>query len=297
MKALIFGSRGFVGPHLENHLKELEYEVYEFDLKLGNDIRSYEQVRTAIDRYQPDLIFHLAAMAYVGESEANPHRAIEVHVTGTLNILEAVRQLGLQTKIHLASTSEEYGYENQTEEVTEKSPTLPTNIYGLTKNAMTNLACTYIKKYGMHIVITRAFNHLGVGQGQQPVSASFARQIALIERGELDILKHGNLEATRNFTDVRDIVRAYELAIHAKPGIYNVCSARSVSMAELLEMFINHAKLDILTQVDERFYRTSDTTFYPPSFAKLRVLTGWVPEIKLEDSVRDILQDWRERAI
>lgn len=296
MKALIFGSRGFVGPHLEHLLKELEYDVYEFDLKLGNDIRSYEQVHTAIDKYQPDYIFHLAAMAYVGESEMNPHRAIEIHVTGTLNIIEAVRQLGLQTKIHLASTSEEYGYEHQIGEVTEKSPTLPTNIYGVTKNAMTNMAKNYIDR-GMHIVITRAFNHLGVGQGQQPVSASWARQIALIERGEAEILKHGNLEAVRNFTDVRDIVRAYEMAIHSKPGIYNVCSTRSVSMAELLDMFVSKAKVEVLTEVDERFFRPGSSDFQEPSFAKLRVLTGWTPQIELEDSIAEVLQDWRARVI
>lgn len=296
MKALIFGSRGFVGPHLEDRLKELEYDVFEFDLKLGNDIRSYEQVHTAIDKYQPDYIFHLAAMAYVGESEMNPHRAIEIHVTGTLNILESVRQLGLQTKIHLASTSEEYGYEHQLGEVTEKSPTLPTNIYGVTKNAMTNMAKNYIDR-GMHIVITRAFNHLGVGQGMQPVSASFARQISLIERGESDVLKHGNLEATRNFTDVRDIVRAYEMVIHAKPGIYNVCSMRCVTMAELLDIFIRQAKTDIPTQVDERFYRPGSTEFRCPSFSKIQVLTGWSPEIELEDSVAEVLRDWRVRTI
>ena len=297
MKALIFGSRGFVGPHLESKLKDLEYDVYEFDLKLGNDIRDYEQVHTAVDKYQPDFIFHLAAMAYVGESELNPRRAIETHITGTLNILEAVRQLGLRTKIHLASTSEEYGYEYQTEEVFEDSPTYPTNIYGVTKNAMTNMARNYIDKYGMHIVITRAFNHLGTGQGQQPVSASFARQIALIERGELDVLSHGNLETMRNFTDVRDIVAAYELVIHAPPGVYNVCSDSTVTMEELLYMFTSKAKCKIETQVDERYYRPGKVDFMQPSYAKINLLTGWEPTISLDDSVAAVLQDWRERSI
>lgn len=297
MKALIFGSRGFVGPHLEDRLKELEYDVFEFDLKLGDDIRNYEQVHTAVDKYQPDFIFHLAAMAYVGESELNPKRAIDTHVTGTLNILEAVRQLGLQTKIHLASTSEEYGYEHQTQDVTEDSPTHPTNIYGITKNTMTNIALNYIAKYGMHIVITRAFNHLGPGQGQQPVSASFARQIALIERDELDVLKHGNLETVRNFTDVRDIVRAYEMVVHASPGVYNVCSGNTVTMEELLSMFMSKAKVPIETEVDERFYRPGSSDFMPPSYGKINILTGWEPRISLEESVADVLQDWRSRSI
>ena len=297
MKALIFGSRGFVGPHLENYLKELEYDVYEFDLKLGNDIRSYEQVHTVIDTYQPDYIFHLAAMAYVAESELNPKRAIDIHITGTLNILEAVRQLGLRTKIHLASTSEEYGYEHQTEEVDENSPTYPTNIYGITKNTMTNIAKSYISKYGMHIVVTRAFNHLGTGQGMQPVSASFARQIALIERGELDVLKHGNLETIRNFTDVRDIVRAYEMVIRSNPGVYNVCSDSTVTMEELLDMFISKAKCKINTQVDEMLYRPGNSSFMQPLYTKINLLTGWGPTISLEESVIAILGDWRCRVI
>lgn len=297
MKALVFGGHGFVGPHLKNLLYTLEYDIYEFDIKLGNDIRDYEQVHTVIDKIQPDFIFHLAAMAYVGESEMNPKRAIDTHITGTLNILEAVKQLGLKTKIHLASTSEEYGYEYQTEEVTEDSPTYPTNIYGITKNTMTNIAKNYIAKYGMHIVITRAFNHLGPGQGQQPVSASFARQIAMIERGELEVLSHGNLDAVRNFTDVRDIVRAYELAINANSGVYNVCSDVNISMSELLDMFTAKARVDIKTQVDERLYRPGSSSFMTPLYTRLNLLTGWEPTISIEESVASVLEDWRFRVI
>lgn len=297
MKALVFGGHGFVGPHLKSLLHTLEYDIYEFDIKLGNDIRDYEQVHTVIDKVQPDFIFHLAAMAYVGESDMNPKRAIDTHITGTFNILEAVRQLGIKTKIHLASTSEEYGYEHQIEEVTENSPTCPTNVYGITKNAMTNLAKSYITKYGMPIVITRAFNHLGPGQGQQPVSASFARQIAMIERGEADTLLHGNLEAIRNFTDVRDIVRAYELVIHASPGVYNVCSDTSITMSELLDIFVSKAKCSIKTQVDEKLYRPGSSAFMTPLYTKLNLLTGWEPTISIEESVISVLDDWRYRVI
>lgn len=293
MKALIFGSRGFVGPHLEDRLKELEYDVYEFDLKLGNDIRDYEQVRTAIEKYQPDEIYHLAAMAYVVESNLDPQRAIDVHLRGAVNILEAVKRLGVSPYIHLASTSEEYGY---TEDVAidETSPTTPTTVYGATKNAMTNIALTY---KDLHIVITRAFNHLGVGQGPQPVSASFARQIALIERGELDVLRHGNLEAMRNFTDVRDIVRAYTEVIKCAPGIYNICSTSNVTMGELLDMFLAEAKVPVRTEVDERFYREGVNAWPTPSAEKIRHACGWKPRVALDNSIREIMNDWRERTI
>lgn len=296
MKALIIGSRGFVGPHLENRLKELEYDVFEFDLKLGDDIRDYEQVRTAIEKYQPDYIFNLAGMAYVGESQTNPQRAVDIHINGTINVLEAVKQLGLPTKVHLASTSEEYGYRKEIN-ITEKTATRPETIYGATKNAMTNIALDYTRRYGMHIVITRAFNHLGVGQGQQPVSASFARQIALIERGELDKLRHGNLESCRNFTDVRDIVRAYADVINAEPGVYNVCSDETITMEYLLSLFIENAKCPIETEVDERFYRVGNDGAFAASAEKIRHAVGWKPQIALDNSVREVLQDWRERLL
>lgn len=297
MRSLIIGSRGFVGPHLEDCLKDQEHDVFEFDLKLGDDIRDYEQVRTALEKCQPDYIFHLAAMSQVGESNMDPKRAVSTHITGTYNILEAVRRLGIRPKIHLASTSEEYGYEHQTKSVTEESPTFPTTIYGVTKNAMTNLARFYIDNYGMHIVVTRAFNHIGPGQGPQPVTASWAKQIVAIERGEANILQHGNLETVRNFTDVRDIVRAYALVINAAPGVYNVCSKENLGMDQVLEEMLQHTKADVRVEVNQYLYREVDTTFLTPSFSKIKKATNWEPTIPFKSSIADVIQDWRERAI
>lgn len=297
MRSLIIGSRGFVGPHLEDYLKDQEHDVFEFDLKLGDDIRDYEQVRTALEKYQPDNIFHLAAMSNVGESNLDPTRATSTHIIGSYNILEAVRRLGIRPRIHLASTSEEYGYEHQTTTVIEESPTFPTTVYGITKNAMTNLARFYIDNYGMHIVVTRAFNHIGPGQGPQPVTAAWARQIVAIERGEADKLQHGNLETVRNFTDVRDIVRAYSMVINATPGIYNVCSKESLGMDQVLEELVSQSSKKIKTEVDQHLYKEVDATFLTPSFDKLHKATGWEPTIPFETSIADVLQNWRERAI
>lgn len=297
MKALIFGDKGFVGPHLEDRLRELELDVYGFDIKNGDDIRDYEQVRTAIDFYQPDYIFNLAGMAYVGEAQLDPQRAIDIHVKGTLNILDAVRNMGLRPKILLASTAEEYGYEHQLKEVTEESPTYPTTIYGATKNAMTNIARTYIHHYGMHIIITRAFNHIGRGQAQWPVTAAWAKQIVEIERGERDILRHGNLETIRNFTDVRDIVDAYARVISAEPGVYNICSPESLGMDMVLDELVAQANVPIKIEVDERLYRPGDTSFMPPSAEKIRHAIGWKPKIAFDNSIKDVLDDWRERLM
>lgn len=294
MKVLIFGGSGFVGKHLTN-LLEPTSRVYNFDLAFGDDIRDYEKVRTVIDAVQPDRIYHLAAMAFVSESNQNPQRAIDTHIKGTVNILEAVRQLGLRPKILLASTSEEYGYDNQTERITEESPIRPNTIYGATKAAMTTIAGVYRQTYGMHIVVTRAFNHIGTGKGEQYADTSFAKRIVQIERGELDVLKHGNLDSVRNYTDVRDIVEAYRRAIECEPGVYNVCSQNNLQIRELLNILISNAKADIPTEEDSHLFHPSKAVFHPPSAEKLYKLTGWTPVYAIEDSAKALLNDWRER--
>jgi len=294
-RSIILGSAGFVGPHLKQELEQRGHKVFEFDLKYGNDIRDYEKVRTILDALDVDYIFHLAAMVYVGESQADPQRAIDTQITGSLNILEAVRKLGIRPKILFAGTSEEYGYENQLSTVTEESPTLPTTVYGATKNAMTNLARVYTKHYGQHIVITRAFNHLGAGQAPQSALSAFAKQIVNIERGDQEKLTHGNLQSRRNFTHVKDIARAYAMAVDAAPGIYNVCSSDNPTMQDLLKMLTDNAKAFILIEEDERLYRPDSLSWHDPSYAKLHEATGWEPQISLKDGIKEVLNDWRTR--
>lgn len=291
MKILITGSLGFAGKHLSEYLRKEGHEVFGFDIKIKQeyDIRNYDSVRMALDTVQPDKIFHLAALAYVPESEKDIHRAIDTHIIGTINILNAVKNLGLRSRILLASTSEEYGYENQSSEVTEKSPTTPTTSYGATKNAMTTLALTY----DLPIVITRAFNHIGPGKSPQYADSSFAKQIAHIEKYG-GVLHHGDLTAIRNYTDVRDIVRAYTIAIDCEPGIYNVCSDNNVTIKELLDSLIQNSTTIIETKEKQSLKRSSSPIFYPPSYKKLKV-AGWEPEIKFEDSIKDLLDDWRDR--
>lgn len=297
MKSLIIGYKGFVGPHLEKELRRQHHDVITFDLKTGHDLRRYEQIRTFLDAHEPDYIFNLAGLAYVGESQLDPHRAIETHITATVNLLEAVKALGLRPKILLASTAEEYGYSYQQETVTERSPTIPENTYGVTKHAMQGLARVYHGKEGLHVVVTRAFNHIGPGKGEAFADSSFAKRIVQIERGELDVLRHGNLEAVRNYTDVKDIAAAYVKAINASPGVYNVCSDTNIAMVDLLDMMIGMAQASIPTEVDERLYRKGGDKFQPPSYQKLKQATGWEPLIPLKQSVEDTLNDWRRRLI
>lgn len=295
-KAIVTGSAGHVGQHLTRYLLEQGWEVKGFNLRDGQNILDYEFVRNALDVERPDAIFHLAAQAYVPESFANPKRTFEVNTIGSFNILEAVRQLGIKTRIHLAGTSEEYGDSQYGEGVTTEM-TLPNPLspYAISKLAMDHLGRLYAKSYGLQVVVTRAFNHAGPGRGEMYAESSFAKQIVEVEQGKREFVEHGNLESIRNYTDVRDIVRAYVLAIDLPSGVYNICSDQNVSMQEIMDMLIKNSTEKIKTKVNSALFRPADFSFKVPSCEKFTELTGWKPEIALEKTLRDILVDWRER--
>lgn len=298
MKILVTGSNGFVGQHLGRYLAEQGHEIHPFDIKNGEfqDLTSYECVRRAIDIVRPDKIFHLAALTYVPESFLDARRAFELNTLGSLNILEAVRHIGLKTKIHMAGTSEEYGDTSEAEEpITEKSLPNPLSPYAISKLSMDLLGRLYASSYNMNVVITRAYNHCGPGRGEEFAESAFAKQIVEIEKGQRDVLRHGNLESVRNYTDVRDIVRAYALAIDLPSDVYNICSDRNVTMQEMMDILKKNAKCEIKTEVDKNLYRPADFSFKKPSCEKFKKLTDWKPEIKLEDTLADILNDWREK--
>lgn len=290
--ALIIGSSGFVGRHLGTELERHGWEVRGFNWRDGNDIRDYERLRNGLDYIRPHAIFHLAAQAYVAESFANPVRTFEVNTIGSVNLLEAVRQLGLKTRILLAGTSEEYGANKPDENgaLDFKSP------YAISKVAMDYMGQLYARSYGLQVVVTRAFNHTGPGRGEMYAESSFAKQIAEIEAGKRNVLQHGNLASIRNYTDVRDVVRAYRLAVNLAPGVYNICSDESTNMAALLDTLIGFAQCKIPTEMLSSLHRPSDFSFQKPSCKKLQLLTGWKPEIPLEKTLQDLLNYWRERA-
>lgn len=295
-KALVIGSKGFVGQHLVNELLENGWDVKGFNLRDGQNILDYEFVRNALDVERPDAIFHLAAQAYVPESFQNPKRTFEVNTIGSLNILEAVRQLGIKTRIHLAGTSEEYGDslygKGKTTELTLPNPLSP---YAISKLAMDHLGRLYTKSYGIPVIVTRAFNHAGPGRGEMYAESSFAKQIVEIEHKQRHVLEHGNLESIRNYTDVRDIVRGYRLAIDLEPGVYNICSNQNVTMQEILDLLIKNAKVKIKTEVNPALYRPADFSFKKPSCKKFQRLTDWKPTYTLEETMQAVLNTWREK--
>lgn len=292
MKAFCFGSKGFVSSYLYNHLLESGWEVDEFNLRNGQDIRNYETVRNALDISRPNVIYVLAAMAAPAESFHNPQRAFEVNTIGSTNILEAVRQLGLKATVVLCSTSEVYG----PEEPIEDGKNEPRSPYAISKLAMEQMGQLYTRAYGMHIIITRAFNHTGPGRGEQYAESSFAKQVAEIEIGKRQIIEHGNLSSVRNFSDVRDIVRAYEMCSKLPSGVYNICSDTNVPIRYILDYLDSQSASTIPTKTNESLIRPADFNFQEPSSEKFRNLTGWKPEYALEETLDNLLDYWRERV-
>lgn len=295
-KAWVSGSRGFVGGHLMAELARQGWEAVGYNWRDGQDILNYEQVRSTLDVERPDAIFHLAAQAYVPESFQNPHRTFEVNTIGSLNILEAVRQLGIKTRVHLAGTSEEYGDAQYGEGIiTEEALPNPLSPYAISKLAMDHLGRLYAKSYGMNVVVTRAFNHAGPGRGEMYAESSFAKQIVEIELGRREFIEHGNLESIRNYTDVRDIVRGYILAVDLPSDVYNICSDQNVSMQFIMNVLKGFSKQEIQTKVNPALFRPADFSFKTPSCEKFQKLTGWKAEYILEQTMIDVLDVWRKK--
>jgi GDP-4-dehydro-6-deoxy-D-mannose reductase len=286
-KAYVTGAHGFVGKHLVKHLQSKHDNV----IKNKVDIRDYESLRNALDRQRPTHIYHLAAQAFVPESFTSPARAFEVNTIGSLNILEAVRQLGLQTHILLIGTSEEYGDGG----VSEDSYLRPASPYAIAKAAMDYTGQLYAKSYGMHVVVSRAFNHTGPGRGEQYAESSWAKQIVAIERGTQDHLEHGNLASVRNYTDVRDMVRAYSQVIDLPPDVYNICTDQNVTMQEVLDLLSKNSPANVKTKINSALYRPFDFSFKEPNCDKFRSLADWQPEYDLEATLQDLLDYWRAK--
>jgi GDP-4-dehydro-6-deoxy-D-mannose reductase len=317
VKVLITGITGFVGSHLAELCQSLgDVEVvgtYRWrsprnniahlkDLALVEmDILDATSCHKTLAAVQPDWIFHLAAQSFVPTSWSAPASTISTNVLGQLNLFEALRALDrLDTRFHVCGSSEEYGYVAREETpITEDNPLRPLSPYGVSKVGQDLLGYQYFRSYGLHTIRTRAFNHGGPRRGEVLLPSDFAKQIAEIEKGLREpVVKVGNLEALRDFTDVRDIVRAYWLALEkGEPGeVYNIGTGNAPSIREILERMLSMTEASVeVRQVPEKM-RPSDVEILISDSSRFRAATGWEPQISLDQMLSDTLEYWRERV-
>jgi GDP-4-dehydro-6-deoxy-D-mannose reductase len=316
MRVLITGITGFAGSHLADYcLERGDVEVYgiiRWRSRTENiehiqdkihlmecDLRDATSTRDVIEEIQPEYIFHLAAQSFVPTSWRAPTESLTTNVLGELNIFEAVRKIGLKCRIQLAGSSEEYGLVREDEiPITEDNPLRPLSPYGVSKVAQDLLGYQYFKSYKMDIVRTRGFNHTGPRRPPVFVCSDFAKQVVDIEKGRKEPVIHvGNLDAKRDFTDVRDTVKAYFLALEkGKSGeVYNICAEKSWSIRSVLDMLIAGSQKEIEVKVDKARLRPSDVPLLQGDCSKFRNDTGWKPDIPFEQTLEDILDYWRSR--
>ncbi len=267
---------------------------------IRGDLTDASSMRHLIRIVRPDRIFHLAAQSYVPASWNAPAQTFTTNVIGQLNLLEAVREEGGDPLIHIAGSSEEYGLVLPDEvPITESNPLRPLSPYAVSKVTQELLALQYHRSYGFKTVITRGFNHEGPRRGEVFSTSSFAKQIAEIEKGGHEpVINVGDLSCKRDWTDVRDFVRAYWLALEkGVPGeVYNVGSGVTRTVQSMLDLLLSMSSVSIKVRTDPTRMRPSDVRILWSNSDKFKAQTGWEPKIPFEQTLRDLLDYWRERV-
>lgn len=314
-KALIIGAGGFVGGYLAECLqKEFGMEVHatklpsmetQEDLSFldgriyGLDILNKEDIVDLLYTVRPDYIIHLAAQSSVSVAWKRPSLTIDVNIKGSVNLMDAVRELYYKPRVLLVGSGEEYGHilEGETP-IGEDTKLRPGNIYAATKACQNMIGTIYSKAYDMEIMLIRAFNHVGPGQSPIFVVSDFCKQVAEIEKGLREpVMYVGNLAARRDFTDVRDVARAYGLLLlKGRAGeTYNVGSGNAVEIRAILDMIIGMSTADIEVKVDPNKIRPVDVPVIEADITKINMETGWKPLIPLRQTIEEILNYWREQ--
>jgi GDP-4-dehydro-6-deoxy-D-mannose reductase len=294
--AAITGAHGFAGRHLVRLLAGGHGAEPVAPGRAALDVRDAAAVRALIADTQPSVVFHLAAFSSPSESWRHPDRAVLSNVEMTLAVLEAVRAEAPAATVVLVGSGQAYG-EPDGAPVTEDAPLLPANPYAVSKAAGDQLGAQYATAFDMRVVRMRPFNHAGPGQPDDYVVSSIARQVAEAEAaGSSEAVLHtGDPDSARDFTDVRDVVRAYALAAELDGGAFNVCSGRSTTVAELVELVAAHSRIPVHHEVDPARLRANDARTMCGSHDRLTAATGWRPEIPLHQTVADTLDWWRAR--
>jgi len=319
-RALITGVDGFVASHLTDYILEHEpdWEIYGTCRRLADkrnilhrlkditvldmELTDPHSVLNAVKAARPNKVFHLAGQSFVPSSWTSPAGTFETNAVGTANILEAVRLNHMDAYVQIAGSSEEYGLVHPFEcPINEDiQPLRPLSPYGVSKVAADLFGWQYARSYGMNITRTRSFNMTGPRRGEMFVTSDFAKQVALIEKKQQKpSIVHGNLEAIRDFTDVRDSVRAYWLlsSIRGTGDVFNICSGNGHSMLNVLETLLKltYFEGEITHYIDEKRLRPSDVPLLQGCNTKVIAATGWRPKYHFEDTMKDLLDYWRER--
>lgn len=309
MKVLIIGAAGFVGGYLIHHLNtDLHYQVAATKLPEEHldtqeaciyslNILGADAILPLLKQLRPDAIVHLAAQSSVGLSWRKPDLTVDINIKGTLHILEALRVLDYKPRLLLIGSGEEYGHIRPEESpITEDNLLRPGNIYAATKACQNMLGRIYADAYQLDILSVRAFNHIGPRQTDIFVVSDFSKQVAMIEAKLKEPVIHvGNLSAARDFTDVRDVVRAYGLLLSkGKTGeTYNVGSGHALPIQQILERILTFSSVPIQIEVDPDKLRPIDVPIIEADITKLQADTGWTPHITLAQSIQDVLEYWR----
>ncbi|MBC7242762.1 MAG: GDP-mannose 4,6-dehydratase [Anaerolineae bacterium] len=312
MKALITGITGFVGSHLAEYLLEVPawevagtfYHQPDHIEHLRSrvclfraDLSRPEEAQAVLEEYRPDCIFHLAAQSLTARSHQDPWQTLETNIRMQLNVLEGVRRLNLPARLLVVGSGEEYGLVQPEElPIREEQPFRPLNPYAVSKITQDMLGLQYHLSYGLDVVRVRPFNHIGPRQRLGFVAPDFAHQIAEAEAGRREpVIRVGNLDVSRDFSDVRDVVRAYYLAVvKGEAGeVYNIGSGQARSIRELLEGLLRLSTIPLRCEESPAQARPVDIPCIRADFSKFHARTGWKPEIPFEQSLKDILDYWR----
>lgn len=317
MRVLITGVTGFAGSHLADFILKNHKDVEVFGLirwrsrmenilhlqnkvrLIEGDLKDFVSLKKCLENVRPNRIFHLAAQSFVPFSWKCPAETFNINSIGQINLFEAVLLLEIDTRIQIAGSSEEYGFVRPDEvPMKETNPLRPLSPYAVSKVAQDLLGFQYFKSYGLKTVRTRGFNHTGPRRGDVFICSNFAKQIASIEKGKQDpVIYVGNLDAKRDFTDVRDTVRAYWLSLEKCEfgEVYNIGSGTAYTIREVLDKLLSLTSVQVKIKVDSSRLRPSDVQILLSDSSKFRKATGWKPEIPFEQSLKDLLEYWRQR--
>jgi GDP-4-dehydro-6-deoxy-D-mannose reductase len=318
MNILITGITGFAGSHLadyvlESHPDARVYGLIRWRSRMENirhiedrihlvegDLKDMASLKKCLAEVKPDRIFHLAAQSFVPTSWKCPAETFSINALGQIHLFEAILSLGMSPRIQIAGSSEEYGLVNSDEvPMKETNPLRPLSPYAVSKVAQDLLGWQYFKSYGLKVVRTRGFNHTGPRRGEVFICSNFAKQIVEIEKKKRKpVMFVGNLEAKRDFTDVRDMARAYWLSLEkGEDGeVYNLGTGKTYSIKEVLDMLLSMSRVEVKVDIDPHRLRPSDVPVLLSDSSKFRQLTGWKPQIPFSQSLKDLLEYWRERV-